>query len=207
VFVSAAGLVCGEVCDTRRHAGGCETGGVKAALLAVVGATLLILVGCGSTTVGVTDASAPVTDAAVPGDCPVRVQPPEPTEQQAGPLLSGEGIQSVVVCRYSGMNTPTTDGTSSQAGVLQQSATVTDASTIAALVGAVNEGEPWPSGPIACPADDGRSYELFVHRSPPTGDTIIVTASGCRSVQTSSHGHMASEQLIGILSSIAGEAR
>jgi hypothetical protein len=169
-----------------------------ARLAAVVG--LLVLVGCGSSGVKITETS-------VPGSCPEHVEPAPPTKGHAGPLVSAAGIESVVVCRYSGSNTPTTDGSSSQPGNLQQSATVTDAPTVAELVGAVNEGEPWPSGPINCPMDDGRSYELFIHHPRPTGETVIVEASGCQSVQSGSRSHAPTDQLIGILTSIVGAAQ
>ena len=172
---------------------------MKAVLLAVVAVGLLMLAGCGSTAVDATRTS-------VPDACPERVGPPPPAQGAAGPLVSGRGIESVVVCRYSGSNTPTTDGRPSQPGVLQQSATVTDASTIAEVAGAVNDGDQWPSGPINCPMDDGRSYELFFHHATSTGEAIVVEASGCRSVQNDSRSHAATDQLLGTLTSIVGAA-
>ncbi len=119
-------------------------------------------------------------------------------------LVASDPVRSVTVCRYGGLNTPSSDGTP-QVGKLQQTGTVTDEAAITALVDAVDAGRPVPSAPISCPADFGIYYVVgFWHVDAPL-ESVVVGGSGCRFAQKGSAGHWATAELSAAIAAIAGE--
>lgn len=172
----------------------------------IVGVTAACSGGSGSPATQAPAALDAATLAPAEVDCAPHVDPAPPiTTIDAITLVQGEGVDSVLVCRYSGTNTPS-NATPGQAGQLQQSGTLTEPAAIAALVAAVNDGPPLLSGKHSCPMADGRSYQvLFQYQTGPV-KTIDVEPTGCRSVQDKAKGHAATDTVLALLTAAAGAA-
>jgi hypothetical protein len=161
---------------------------------------------CGSGSGSKSAATIATTTVPAPTQCAPHIDPPPViTTIDATTLVIPDGVDSLLVCRYSGSNTPQA-ATPGQPGQLQQSALVTDPAAIAAMAAAVNDGPPLLSGAHSCPMDDGRSYELTFHYVAGPMKVVDVEASGCRSVQAKTKGHAATTGLLDQLTATVGAA-
>ena len=144
--------------------------------------------------------AAESVSAPAPAACPDR-EPPSPLRSArpgAGDELVPAGQDTVLLCRFAGLNGP-----GPRLGLLG-AVRLTDGSTVNDLAAQMNQLPRGASGPVACPEDDGSEILAGFGYSAGPSDPVTVSLTGCTAATNGQISRVATSALLSRLKGLVG---